>query len=83
MQQSTSTCVRRCLANAPKPQPRWLAAAYGAFVNKEGTNYQIQIGVLFRYERCPELRRADSIDLIAEAWLACEPLVNLGVGAGR
>ena len=63
--------------NAPKRQPRWLAAAYGSFVNKEGANYQIQIGALFRYDRCPELRRADSIDQIAAAWLACKPLVDL------
>ena len=61
----------------PKTQPRWLSAAYGSFVNKEHSNYQIQMGVLFRYERCPELRHADAIDLIAEAWLACKPLVDL------
>jgi hypothetical protein len=41
------------LPNAPKLQPRWLAAAYGSFVEKEGTNYQIQIGALFRYEGAP------------------------------
>jgi hypothetical protein len=69
------TAVR--LPNAPKLQPRWLAAAYGSFVEKEGTNYQIQIGALFRYERCPELRRPDASNLIAEAWLACKPLVDL------
>ena len=63
--------------SAPKRQPRWLAAAYGSFVNKEGANYQIQIGALFRYDRCPELRHANSIGLIAEAWLACKPLVDL------
>ncbi len=63
--------------SAPKRQPRWLAAAYGSFVNKEGANYQIQIGALFRYDRCPELRRPGSIDLIAAAWLACKPLVDL------
>jgi hypothetical protein len=62
---------------APKRQPRRLVAAYGSFVDKDGTNYQIQIGALFRYERCPELRRPDSIDLIADAWLACKPLVDL------
>jgi hypothetical protein len=64
-------------SGAPKVQPRWLSAAYGSFVNKEGSNYQIQIGVIFRYERCPELRQADAIELIAQAWLACEPLVAL------
>jgi hypothetical protein len=61
----------------PKAQPRWLSAAYGSFVNKKGTNYQIQMGVIFRYNRCPELRQTDAINLIAEAWLACKPLVDL------
>jgi hypothetical protein len=37
---------------------------------------QIQIGALFRYERCPEFRRPDASNLIAEAWLACKPLVD-------
>ena len=61
----------------PKEQPIWLLAAYGSFVNKKSSNYQIQMGVLFPYDYCPELRQANSIDLIATAWLACEPLVNL------
>jgi hypothetical protein len=55
----------------PKVQPRWLSAAYGSFVNKEGSNYEMQMGVLFPYERCPAL------ELIAAAWLACKPLVDL------
>jgi hypothetical protein len=62
---------------APKAQPRWLSAAYSSFAHKEGTNYQIQMGVLFRYDRCPELRRANAVDLVAAAWLACKPLIDL------
>jgi hypothetical protein len=62
---------------APKLQPRWLSAAYGSFANKKGSNYQIQMGVLFRYEHCPELREAGAIDMIAAAWLGCKPLVDL------
>jgi hypothetical protein len=61
----------------PKTQPRWLSAAYGSFVNKKGTNYQIQMGVIFRYDLCPELRQADAVGLVASAWLACKPLVDL------
>ena len=62
---------------SPKTQPRWLSAAYGSFVNKENSNYQIQMGVVFRYDRCPELQQANAIDLIASAWLACKPLIDL------
>jgi hypothetical protein len=61
----------------PKTQERWLSAAYGSFVDKKGTNYQIQMGVVFRYEFCPELREASAIHLIAQAWLGCKPLVHL------
>ena len=61
----------------PKAQPRWLSAAYGSFVNKGGSNYQMSLGVVFPYEQCPELRQPDAIELIAAAWLACKPLVDL------
>jgi hypothetical protein len=61
----------------PKAQPVWLSAAYGAFADKKGSNYQIQMGVIFRYERCPELKQENAINLIAASWLACKPLVDL------
>jgi hypothetical protein len=71
--------LRTAIASSgpPKTQPRWLAAAYGSFVNKESSNYQIQMGVHFRYECCLELQKSDAIDSIAAAWLACKPLVDL------
>ena len=61
----------------PKTQPRWLSAAYSSFVSKEGSNYQIQMGMVFNYNRCPELREANALDLVAGAWLACKPLIDL------
>lgn len=64
-------------SGSPKVQPRWLSAAYNSFVHKESSNYQMQMGVLFRYERYPGLRNANALDLVAEAWLACKPLVEL------
>jgi hypothetical protein len=66
-------------SGAPKVQPLWLTAAYGAFVDKAGSNYQIQMGAVLRYDRCPELQEAHAVDLVARAWLACKPLVDLGV----
>jgi hypothetical protein len=62
---------------ALKIQPRWLSAAYGSFVSKQGTNYQIQMGVIFGNDKCPELREGDAIDLVVHAWLACKPLMDL------
>jgi hypothetical protein len=64
-------------SGSPKVQPRWLSAAYDSFVHKEGSNYQMQMGVLFRYDRCPELQNANALDLVAKAWVACKPLVDL------
>lgn len=63
--------------SAPKMQPKWLAAAYGAFVNKEGANYQMQIGVVFPYEHCPELKEPVALDMISRVWLGCKPLADL------
>lgn len=61
----------------PKSQPRWLDAAYSSFVDKRGANYQIQMGVLFRYEHCPGLRRLDAAAMVEAGWLGCKPLVDL------
>lgn len=61
----------------PKAQLQWLKAAYGSFVGKKGSNYQIQMGVVFRYDRCPELANPDAIALVAASWLACKPLIDL------
>jgi hypothetical protein len=62
---------------APKMQPTWLSAAYASFVQKRGSNYQIQIGVKFDYRLCPELQETDAINMIVEAWLSCKPLLDL------
>ena len=61
----------------PKKQPLWLSAAYGAFVDKRGANYEFQIGVDFDYAKCPSLRKPSATDLIAQAWLGCKPFVDL------
>jgi len=42
-------------------------AAYGSFVNKQNSNYQIQVGIDFRFGRCPEIAEPSALDLIATA----------------
>jgi hypothetical protein len=64
-------------ANRFKVQPNWLTAAYGSFVDKRQSNYQIQVGVVFPFEKCQGLRKPEALDLIADAWLGCKPLVDL------
>ena len=62
--------------NVQKYQPQWLPAIYDVFCNKE-SNYQMQIGMSFSYARCPNIKNADALDLIARSWIACKPLVDL------
>jgi hypothetical protein len=61
----------------PKRQPRWLSAGFGSFLQKEGANYEFQVGVRFPHERCPELRNPEAAALIAAALVACKPLTDL------
>ena len=68
-----------CSEGGVVAQPLWMSAGFNAFARKRGSNYQIQLGVLFPYDRCPELTSPKAVDLVASAWLGCEPLVRLGV----
>ncbi len=61
----------------PKLQPVWLKAGYDAFVDRKGPNYQIQMGVIFAYDRCPGIKERSALDMIASAWLGCSRLVAL------
>lgn len=61
----------------PKKQPAWLNAGYNAFVKKNNSNYQFQVGALIPFDRAPKLQSPQAISMIAEAWLACKPLIDL------
>lgn len=62
-------------ASGIKPQPQWLQSAFRAFSNKR-SNFQIQFGAVFPYRTCPAIRKADSVELIADTWLCCKPLIE-------
>ncbi len=64
-------------SGAPKVQPHWLSAGFGSFLNKNGSNYEFQIGVNFLFDRCPGLQTREALTLIAKAWSACKPLTDL------
>lgn len=64
-------------SGSPKLQPNWLDAGYGSFSNKNGSNYEFQVGVNFPYDRCHNLQSREALDLIAKAWIACKPLTDL------
>ncbi len=59
-----------------KTQPQWLDAVFGCLVNKK-SNFQFQVGAYFPYRTCQSVRSVDILDRIAEAWIACYPLVAI------
>ena len=60
----------------PKTQPQWIEAVYNCLANKN-SNFQMQIGAKFPYRTCEAIRSVDALDYVAEAWIACRPLVEL------
>ena len=63
-------------AGPPKTQPQWIEAVYGCLAEKR-SNLQIQIGAWFPYRSCRAIGSVDALDRVAEAWIACRPLVDL------
>ncbi len=69
--------LRTVVGSGPiKKQEIWLDAAYECVVQKKG-NFSFQIGVIFPYKSCPDLKSEKAIDLIVQAWLGCKPLIDL------
>jgi hypothetical protein len=63
------------VVDGPKYQARWLETGFGMFAERNGANYQMQIGAQFSYRDCPILAQASSVKALADAWLACRPLL--------
>lgn len=63
-------------ADGPKCLPGWLEALFSAFQNKQGSNYQIQFGVVFEYHLCPALAERSTLDLFAQGWLGTRPMLD-------
>jgi PD-(D/E)XK nuclease superfamily len=61
------------ITKQPRKQPEWIDAAYNAFSNKR-SNLQMQVGVVFPFERCPLMDTTHALKLIAGSWIACGPL---------
>lgn len=72
------TAIGNTRAAEVKPMPEWINAAFRAWSTKRklGTNYQIAIGVQFPFARCSAIRQPEATNLVAEAWLACKPLLS-------
>lgn len=59
-----------------KHQPQWLTATYEALKHKGSTNLQLQVGVDFPYRTCGRVRTPEAVDLIADVWTACKPVID-------
>jgi len=60
---------------APKIQPHWLDTTYDV-LNNRSSNLQMIVGASFDYDRCEGLQTPKAVSLVAETWLACEPLLS-------
>ncbi len=58
----------------PKTQPQWIDAVYNCLARKN-SNIQFQIGAHFPYRTCAAVRSVAILDRMAEAWIACLPLI--------
>ena len=58
-----------------KLQEQWLDAALEAFLAKR-SNIQLGVGTMFPYRQSRTVGTADVLDLVADSWIACEPLLR-------
>jgi hypothetical protein len=60
----------------PKVQPQWLQAAHSALASRR-SNLQFQIGAYFPYSACPVVRSRQVVEVMADVWLACRPIIDV------
>jgi len=60
----------------PDTQPQWIDAVFGCLAKKK-SNFQFQIGACFPYRTCATVRSVAILDHMAEAWIACRPLIDV------
>ncbi|HLZ34596.1 MAG TPA: hypothetical protein VKP13_11300, partial [Nitrospira sp.] len=58
-----------------KRQPQWINAAYEALIHRQ-SNLEFEIGCSFPYDTCPTVGDKSIVRAIADAWLACSPIVK-------
>jgi hypothetical protein len=68
--------------NLVKHQEQWLGATYEA-LSKRNSNLQVAVGAVFPFDRCPDVRKPEILNHVANVWLACKPLIDLVVEHGK
>lgn len=61
-----------------RQQNEWLKATYQAFRNKR-SNLQLQLGACFPYDTSQHVASPKLVDLVADAWIACQPIIQLAI----
>jgi hypothetical protein len=59
-----------------KPQEQWLRCTFDVIANRE-SNLQVDIGLVFSYDRSQVVRSPDFARLAAASWCATEPVLTL------
>lgn len=65
-----------------KYQPEWLDATRRAFQMRR-SNIQLMVGAVFPYARCPKVRSKEILDVIAQTWIACKPILDVMLSEER
>ena len=63
------------LRGGVKAQPQWLRVTYDALRSRR-SNLQFQIGAEFPYESCKVVRDSRIVQVVADTWIACKPLIK-------
>ncbi|WP_353217209.1 hypothetical protein [Sandarakinorhabdus sp.] len=68
--------LRTCAGGPPvKLQPQWLDAAFRSWSDRQ-SNLQLQFGVQFPLDRCPEMKTPAAIHMLRDALLATKPVLQ-------
>lgn len=62
-----------------KYQPQWLQAGFDLITHK-CSNMEFQVGVIYPYARCADIRSPDILETIVSGYIACRPLLEAMLG---
>jgi hypothetical protein len=67
------------IKNLIKHQGQWLDATYDA-LSKRNSNLQLAVGAIFPFDGCPDVRKPEILNHVANVWLGCKPLIDVLIG---
>jgi hypothetical protein len=70
---------RKQIGNGVKQQQQRLEATYDSLARRNA-NLRLDVGAIFRYGRCPDVRTSDILNHVANVWIGCKPLIKTLIG---